>query len=160
MIRFIRHHSASIAALDLAIIAIGGIASAYMKAEIEREEREVLRTSGRAPAAALNVTEFDWGEISRTQIAQQDFLISNRGNADLTISTIATSCGCTTAQLRLDGNSAELPAILPPNRQGVIHVEFDPDAHDARGDTERAVRIETNDPDQPFLVINLHAYVR
>jgi len=93
MIRFIRHHSASIAALDLAIIAIGGIASAYMKTEIEREEREILRTSGRAPAAVLNVTEFDWGEISRTQIAQQDFLISNRGNADLTISTIATSCG-------------------------------------------------------------------
>jgi len=160
MIRFIRHHSASIAALILAIIAIGGIASAYMKAEIEREEREVLRTSGRAPVAVLNVTEFDWGEISRTQIAQQDFLISNRGNLDLTISTIVTSCGCTTAQLRIDGNATALPAALPPSRQGVIHIEFDPDAHDARGDTERAVRIETNDPDQPFLVINLHAYVR
>ena len=120
----------------------------------------MLRESGNAPVALLNVTEFDWGEIDRTQIVEQDFIISNSGRSNLTITKIVTSCGCTTAELQLKGQGIKLPSVIPPNGKGIIHVEFDPDAHDSRGNTKRAVRIETNDPDNPFLVINLHANVR
>lgn len=160
MLRFIRNHSASIAILILVAVSVGGIFYAYVKAESERRGREMLRSSGSAPVALLNETDFDWGEIDRSAIAKQDFIIRNSGKSDLTIEEIVTSCSCTTAELLLEGRNATLPAVLLPNGNGIIHVEFDPDAHDSRGSTNRAVRIETNDPDRPFLVINLHAYVR
>jgi len=161
---FLRQHSAAAAVLVLVLISLGGILVAYRQSEADRDARSALNSAdGSAPTAVLDATDFDWGEIGRTQIVEHDFTLRNtglQGTADLVVSEIVTSCGCTTAELRLNGASAVLPANIPPGDSGIVHVVFDPDAHDSRGATERAVRIETNDPRHPFLVITLHAYVR
>ena len=155
-----KRHFAGIVTLVLIIAGVGGIVSSYKKATMEQRAREAVRISGEIPQALLNETEFDWGEIDRNTIVEQSFTLSNPSNAPLEITLIVTSCGCTTAELLLEGSPVELPAAIPPGGEGIVRVAFDPASMDVRGDAKRAVRIETNDPENPFLIINLYAHVR
>jgi hypothetical protein len=143
----------------LVLIAIVGIGYSYHQSTLEEQSRQQLLESENVPIAVLDRTEFDWGIIPRDTVATEDFTISNTGSAPLTVTFMATSCGCTTAELLVNSEAVDIPAIIDPGEQATIHVAFDPDAHDSRGMTKRAVRIETNDPVNPFLIINLLSHV-
>lgn len=156
----LRRHFTGIVTLVLFATGAAGVAYSYTKATVEERGRETVRTSGAAPEALLEETEFDWGSIDRTTAVEQPFTLRNPSTTPLIVQSIATSCGCTTAQLLLSGTVVDLPAAIPPGGEGTVLVRFDPALHDARGETDRAVRIETNDPERPFLIINLSANVR
>src|SRR3989338_404676 len=113
MLRLIRTHFASFAAIILLIAALGGIVYSYKQSMKELKEIDILKQSGAAPSALLEVTDFDWGEIGLDKVVSQDFVIKNPSSNPLTIKEIATSCGCTTAVLALNGIEAELPAKMP-----------------------------------------------
>ncbi len=113
-----------------------------------------------APRLAWDHTDFDWGDIPQDQKVTHDFPIRNQGTRPLKISQIRTSCNCTTAEIQAQGEVQPLPAVLAPGEEGMVHVTFDPLVMDSRGDIQRAVRIETNDPLMSFLVFNLTAHVR
>jgi len=160
MANALKRHSTAIATIALLAAGAAGIVYSYQASMAGQRKREEIRKSGEVPQAVLDVTEFDWGPVDRDTIAEQSFTLRNSGNTPLEITLIVTSCGCTTAELLLGGEPVVLPAVIPPNGEGTIHVKFDPSSMDVRGNAKRAVRIETNDPDRPFLVINLQAYVR
>ena len=146
--------------LLLILAALGGIVVSYQKTMVEQQKREEIRAGENVPVALLNETEFDWGEISRHAIVKQDFILSNPSSSSLEVTKIMTSCGCTTAELWVENIKLDLPASIPPRSEGIVKVAFDPAVMKSRGETKRAVRIETNDPDNPFLIINLQADVQ
>jgi hypothetical protein len=156
----IHRHFAAIAASVLIVASVVGVLYAYRRSAVERAAREELREQGGAPVALLEETEFDWGEVDRNTVVEHDFLLKNPGTVPLVVTAVMTSCSCTTAELQLGGEGVSMPAEVPAGGEGVIHVELDPKLHDVRGDTERAVRIETNDPNRPFLIITLRANVQ
>lgn len=160
MLHILKQHFAGAVAIALAVAAIAGITFAYRNTSTRERERNALRGIGSTPTAVLSATKFDWGDINRNTIVEASFMLRNEGTAVLNVTFLATSCSCTTAELLIDDAPAPIPAVIPSGGNGVIRVTFDPAAHESRGVTERAVRIETNDPDNPFLVITLHAYVR
>lgn len=147
-------------AIAMIAIALGGVGFGWQKSRLAAETRATAKQQENVPAATLNETEFDWGKIPREKLAVRDFTLSNAGGAALTVTRVATSCGCTTAELVQNGAPSVIPAEIPAGGSAVIHVVFDPAAHDSRGITKRAVRIETNDPENPFLIINLLADVQ
>ncbi len=70
----------------------------------------------------------------------------------LEISSVVTSCGCTTANLS--------SSVISPGTRADLTVVFDPDYHDTVGPVTRVVWLETNDPDQPVVEVGFDANVR
>ena len=145
--------------LLLILAALGGIFVSYQKTVVEQQKREEIRAGENVPVALLNETEFDWGKIPRHTPVKQDFILSNPGSSNLEVTKIMTSCGCTTAELWIGDTKSDLPASIPPGSEGVVKVIFDPAVMKSRGKVKRAVRIETNEPNNPFLIINLQSDV-
>lgn len=157
---FLKKHFATIVTLMLILVAISGIVVSYGKTVKSGQKFEEIKALGNGPKAVLDMTDYDWGDIERDKIAEKEFVLKNIGKSDLEISKIMTSCGCTTADLFINKTKIELPARISPGTDAMIFVQFDPEVMDSRGEIKRAVRIETNDPDNPFLIINLKANVK
>jgi hypothetical protein len=107
------------------------------------------------PQPQISVTEafFDFGSIGPTDIVEHDFVITNLGDAPLTISRAYTTCGCTTAEFT--------SSVIPPGKQVVVTLILNAGFHDVRGQTvRRGVIIENNDPASPQFELWTEAAVR
>lgn len=121
--------------------------------EVKREQEEDSRQVGRQaqdPASA-SVT---WGGptgVDRWDVTHI-FAVQNAGEADLVISNLVTSCGCTTAGLS--------SSVIPPGQRADLTVTFDANFHPTQGEVTRLVWFATNDPTQPWVEVRVTADVR
>lgn len=104
-----------------------------------------------APKLNMPVQEFDFGRVSRDALVTHIFTVSNLGTADLHITTLVTSCGCTTAELT--------SSVIPPGQRAELKVIFDADFHPVQGSVTRSVWMATNDPGQPWVEIRMTGFV-
>ncbi len=155
MISFVRKYFGWLVSLLLIFLASISIFVRF-EMSIQTQHTE-LNTSS---ISLIDSTSFDFGVIPRDRKVEHIFSLQNPDSTPLEIKKIVTSCGCTTAEPFIDEKKQTMPFTLASGSTSQIRVIFDPLAHDSRGDTYRAVRIETNHPQNPFIVINLHAYVQ
>ena len=80
------------------------------------------------------------------------FAVQNAGEADLVISNLVTSCGCTRAELS--------SSVIPPGQRADLTVTFDANFHPTQGEVTRLVWFATNDPTQPWVEVRVTADVR
>jgi hypothetical protein len=99
----------------------------------------------------LPTTSYDFGRIPKRPDMAHVFAVQNTGTADLEISNLVTSCGCTTARLS--------SSIIPPGQRADLTVTFDPDFHVTQGEVIRLVWFATNDPTQPWAEVRITANV-
>lgn len=101
------------------------------------------------PRIALQTDSLDLGDVPNGEIATRDVVVRNEGDADLVVEDISTSCGCTTATLE--------PMQLSPGAGGVLHIAYDAGAHgpDLTGPLVRQIFVQSNDPAQPEVVVEL-----
>lgn len=117
------------------------------------------------PKIEASPATYDIGTVSMAKgLAPYTVKIENKGDGDLEISKIYTSCMCTTAKIKIDG--VESPAFgmvgmgpsnpfwkgkIPAGKSADMEIIFDPSAHgpDAIGPITRAITLETNDPAHP-----------
>lgn len=104
-----------------------------------------------APRVDLPVTEFNFGVIPPDPEVAYIFVIQNTGTADLHLSNLVTSCGCTTAELSA--------SVIPPGRRAELLVTFDPDYHVTNGEVIRLVWLVSDDPAQPWIELAIRANV-
>ena len=97
----------------------------------------------------LSSQDHDFGAIQSNWDVTHAFSVHNLGDADLLISNLVTSCGCTFAQLT--------SSVIPPGERADLTVTFDADFHPTRGDVVRLVWFATNDPTQPRVELRLTA---
>jgi hypothetical protein len=102
------------------------------------------------PAIYVEPDSYDLGTIPQ-QVVTHSFIVKNKGDGDLVIGKITTSCGCTKAQI---GQNTILPG-----KEALLTVTFDPILHDTRGKTTKTVSLETNDPLNPVKKIKIRAFV-
>ena len=102
------------------------------------------------PAIYVEPDSYDLGTIPQ-QVVTHSFIVKNKGDGDLVIGKITTSCGCTKAQI--DQNT------IPPGKEALLTVTFDPALHNTRGKTTKTVSLETNDPLNPVKKIKIRAFV-
>jgi len=109
--------------------------------------------SGQSPEIVLGTDAFEFGDVVNGVIAEKDLTITNHGGAPLIIEEVSTSCGCTTAEVN--------PSAINPGESGVLHIEFDSGAHgpDLIGELMRQVFLQTNDPNQPEVLVTFTANV-
>lgn len=116
--------------------------------------------------------EYDLGNVPYGGgIVQREFTVENRGEENLKINSIETSCGCTEAQLIYDGskskkfgmNSGTLTwsETVPPGGKATLRVFFDPTAHgpEGVGPFRRAVWIKSSDSSEEKAEVRIQGSV-
>ncbi len=78
--------------------------------------------------------------------------MQNTGDADLVISNLVTSCGCTTAELSSN--------VIPPDQRANLMVTFAPDFHGASGPVTRLIWFGTDNLTQPWGEVRITADVQ
>jgi len=105
-----------------------------------------------APRLDMPSTSHDFGRIYEVWDVTHIFAVQNAGEADLVISNLVTSCGCTTAELS--------SSVIPPGQRADLTVTFDANFHPTQGEVTRLVWFATNDPTQPWVEVRVTADVR
>jgi hypothetical protein len=90
----------------------------------------------------------DVGSVAKGDNATHDFVIKNDGAADLQITNVQPSCGCTVA--RYD-------KLIAPGKTGSVHVVVDTTTF--TGAIAKSVTVYTNDPENPQIQLTVRAKV-
>jgi hypothetical protein len=109
----------------------------------------LVACSSGQPIIAVEATSLDLGNVVNGDIVTRDLTLRNDGEADLVIDSIITSCTCTKATVN--------PMTIPASQSSILHIEFDSGFHgpDLTGPLIRQVFINSNDPQQPELQVEL-----
>jgi len=114
----------------------------------------VMTSASRAPTdavprAVVNPASIDFGDIDQKGgLVATTVTVLNSGNTPLEIHRVSTSCGCTTANMDT--------SPLQPDEERALTISFDPMVHaDQSGPITRVVYLQTSDPEQPEIEINI-----
>lgn len=92
----------------------------------------------------------DFGSVTEGDILPYVFIFKNAGDAELEITDVKTSCGCTAA----------IPSAtkLKPGEEAELKVEFD--TKDRSGRISRTIQVTTNEKDVPTKVLTIFADIK
>lgn len=113
----------------------------------------VFASKEKTPNISVNPTHVDFGEIVQSGgTVSAKVVVTNTGREPLVINRISTSCGCTSAKM----DQSDLSA----GESREMTITFDPMAHpDESGPIVRAVYLQTSDPDEPEIQIDVTGVV-
>ena len=89
-----------------------------------------------APGIAVEQPTFDFGQVRQGKKVVHVFSIKNKGNADLDIKKITSSCGCTAV--------SSSSKVVHPGKSGKITATFD--STKFSGPVHKSIAVVTNDP--------------
>jgi len=101
------------------------------------------------PDIAFSEELWDFGVVKQGDVVAHVFEVKNLGGAELLISKVRPSCGCTAALL----SSSE----VPPGGSSQIKVSFNSSGF--KGKTTKYIYVESNDPDEPQKKLTITAFV-
>ena len=91
------------------------------------------------PDIKLAEETWDFGNIRQGEKVSHTLEVRNVGEAELLISKVKTSCGCTVASISSKN--------LQPGEKSLVEITFD--SRGRRGKQKKTVYIDSNDPDEP-----------
>ncbi len=114
----------------------------------------VFTLKEKTPNVSVDSTHVDFQEIIQSSgTVSATVLVSNTGKAPLKINRLSTSCGCTTAMMD--------QSDLAVGESRKMTITFDPLVHkDEIGPIVRAVYLQTSDPDEPEIQIDVTGVVK
>jgi hypothetical protein len=101
------------------------------------------------PKISVDKTKIDMGVVYNGSVKKARVTIRNTGRDTLRILGVSTSCGCTAARQPKD--------FLKPGESDFVEVEFNSTGF--RGQVEKHLEIQSNDPKNPRLGITLSVNV-
>jgi len=93
---------------------------------------------------------WDFGTIEQKQTVKHKFIIQNRGEADLIISKVRSSCACTAV--------LSTPDRIRPGKEAEIEVSFYSGYRAGR--VTKHVYVDSNDRDQPWVKLTVTGVVK
>lgn len=94
----------------------------------------------KAPRIAVDPASFDFGKALQNKTLHKDFVVRNVGAADLEISRVSTTCGCTAALAD--------STVVKPGASTTLRVDLQTRTYTGR--LERKILVESNDPKSPL----------
>lgn len=125
------------------------------------------------PIISIEPSYYDFGTVSQAKgIVSKTILITNKGNEDLILKNMETSCGCTSASVIYNGvegpafgmashgtNPRNWRQVIPPGESAELKINYDPNVHkDLTGKVDRVVFIYSNDPRNSKETVRISAY--
>ena len=111
--------------------------------------------TGDLPRIEITPQSFDFGDVVYGQVVEYIFKVKNAGSEILEIKRLATSCGCTSAEI------AEKQ--INPGEEAELRVAYDTGAMSGphgKGPQERIVYIKSSDPINPQVEVMIYANVK
>ena len=105
-----------------------------------------LTASLKAPKIVFKENVHDFGKVPRGPELQYNFRFTNKGNSNLNIERVQTSCGCTGATVGEKSDYAK-------NESGEIKVNFSTQGRE--GHQEKTIIVYSNDPQNPQIVLTV-----
>jgi hypothetical protein len=102
-----------------------------------------------SPRIRVEPESFDFGKALQGKTLRKEFTIRNFGDAELIITGVSTTCGCTAALAAL--------SQVPPGGSTALRVTLETRTYS--GKLERQVLIRSNDPQTPLLQVKVSATV-
>jgi hypothetical protein len=113
------------------------------------ENKGVTKTVVKKPVIEVIPKSYDFGKVKQHKIVDTIFKIVNKGEADLILGNIITSCGCTAVLI----NSK----VIHPGKSGNLKVTLETRNYNKR--IKRVITINSNDPETPQKHITIFANV-
>jgi rhodanese-related sulfurtransferase len=114
------------------------------------ETKEETKTIEGGPRISASETSHDFGVITQYGgVVTHDFVIENKGDENLEIISVSTSCACTSAEIDKKD--------LAPGETAVVKTLFDPNVHEEpQGRFRRTIFVESNDPTNEEFMLNIY----
>lgn len=106
--------------------------------------------SGAVPTIYFPETQHDFGKVSEGQKVNYTFRFVNKGQSELLIKDVKSSCGCTAALVSSN--------VIKPGQEGTIKVEFD--TKNRSGKNSKTVTVQSNDPKDPTKILTIYADIQ
>lgn len=103
-----------------------------------------------APRIVFEQPVHDFGTVEQGAKVSHLFRFHNRGERDLRVESLKTSCGCTAAVIS--------DSRIPPGGRGTISATFD--TAQFLGEKKKTVVVHTNDPQRPATTLTLQGEIR
>jgi len=155
--------------LIFTLLILGAIVFAYGKQTSKTESIPQYQFSdAEKPAVMAEPASFDFGSIALKDIKKTTFTLENTGAQPLILSDVVTSCGCTSANIIINGETSptfsmhdnpQWSGTIESNQTALVEVTYDAKVHPVDGLVERFVQIATNDPAQPQVQLSVKANV-
>jgi len=107
--------------------------------------------AGGKPDITVATQRHDFGRVKQGAVVTTEIAVQNSGKKELRIESVATSCGCTSAQVQ--------PKIIPSGGEGKLFIRYDSGSHPDEGPIERHVYVASNDPEKAEVDIIITANV-
>ncbi len=105
-------------------------------------------TPAAAPQVVVAEPVHDAGSVSKGEKVTVDFVLENRGSAELEVTDVRPACGCTVASF---------DRKIAPGGKGKVHAVLD--TVDFQGAIAKTVTVLTNDPANPKLTLTIKAKI-
>jgi len=102
-----------------------------------------------APRIRFEETEFDGGKIIAGEKLRHAYRFTNTGQSPLSVKRVKASCGCTVPSWAKEA--------IAPGESGTITAVFD--SRNRHGAQHKTIRVQTNDPRNPNIILHLRAKV-
>jgi len=113
------------------VLVIAGVVAAFYLGTPQKEDAAVT-----GPQIQFKETSHDFGRIVQGQKAETEFEFTNTGDAELVITKVRSTCGCTAALASADK--------IKPGEKGSIKVSFN--SAGRRGKNTKGIKVLTNVP--------------
>jgi archaellum component FlaG (FlaF/FlaG flagellin family) len=155
----------------ISIVAVSFIILAAGIFFVSRMEESPKVIASQDAKAKVEKKEYDWGEIKLNGgDVKKTFTIKNTGTDTLQLVNVKTSCMCTTARVKINGESSPFFGMhaksswlgeVAPGEKAELEVIFDPAYHGPSGvgPITREVVVETNDAKNKIITFKLEANV-
>jgi len=143
---------AALAAALLAIAPAAAFAQAPKPATSSAPAPKAATSSAAAPKLVIVEEKKDVGTVPKGEVVHATFVLRNEGKADLHITDVKPSCGCT---------APEYDKTIKPGAEGKIVLNVDTKTF--QGPISKSALILTDDPEKPqitvFVMANVKPYV-
>lgn len=127
----------------IAVIAILAVACQSTPTNNQQSADNVEIDSTKKGSFLFDTTVFNFGTILAGEQISTEFKYTNTGDADIIISKIETSCGCTVPEYEKEP--------VKPGERGSIRVRFD--SNGKSGTQYKTIRIFSNSEDDIFELV-------
>lgn len=143
----------------VALLGSGGVALAQLPTPQPTPVRELLR--GPAPKLVFENSVLELGRMYDDVVVERATKIRNEGDADLIITGVHTTCGCTVGRIgttNITGaQHGHIREVVKPGESTELVVNFNPSGK-LNAQSQR-VTLTSNDPTQPNAVVEVRAFV-
>lgn len=150
------------------LVVVGGYFLANQGKSATTKAVSYSKSDQDKPRIEVKETLLDIGKMKVSEQKSVEFAIKNSGQKPLQLFDISSSCGCTVAQVVIDGQeSAEFGmhgqsdyiGEIGPGGEAKLKVTYRPYVMPVYGSVGREVYVSTNDPDKPKLTFQVKAFV-